>query len=65
MFPFEDFKYFLCVVDIFSRKIFVSNLKTKEAGEIRLAFEKIFKEAGGVCQKLETDQGTKLFSCVE
>jgi hypothetical protein len=58
MFEFDGYKYFLCVVDVFSRKIFTFALKNKEAPTVADAFNRIFKEAG-TCEKLETDQGSE------
>ena len=62
MFTFNKFKSFLCCVDFFSRRIFCHLLETKSAKEVRLAFKKIFKEAGMRPQTLETDRGTEFLA---
>jgi hypothetical protein len=56
---FEDYKYFLLAIDIYSRKIFTYALKTKTSNEVSVAFDSLFDEAGSKCNKLETDQGTE------
>ena len=58
MLEFGTFKYFLLMIDIFSRKIFTHPMKTKTAAECRRAFDILFKEADIVPEKLETDKGS-------
>ncbi len=59
LFSFEGFIGFLLCVDVFSRAIFCEKIKNKDAKTIRLAFEKIFKEAGLKPDKLESDRGAE------
>lgn len=56
---FDNFRSFLCCVDLFSRRIFCHKLKTKTAKEVRQAFRAIFKEAGLRPEKIETDRGSE------
>ena len=57
MFEYEDYKYILVVVDVFSKHIFAEPLKDKTAKTVGNAFEKIFEEFKSPITKLETDQG--------
>ena len=57
MFPYEGFKYFLLVIDIFSRKIWCEAIKQKTAIIVRNAFDNILKRANCVPEKLESDKG--------
>lgn len=59
MYPKNDFKYFLTVIDVFSRKIFVEILKDKSAASTKKAFIKIFDEIPTEITKLECDAGTE------
>ena len=52
----DDYKFILLVVDCFSLKTFAKKLKTKQSEEVREAFKEIFKNAGGIPEKLQTDQ---------
>lgn len=52
----DGFKYFLVVIDVFSRHTFVELLKDKTAENVRKAFEKIFSTIPTEISKLETDQ---------
>ncbi len=56
MFPSKGFKGFLLVVDVFSRKVFCQILKTKTKLEVQKAFDKIFQDAHGTPEVLETDR---------
>ena len=57
MWPWDGFKFFLVVIDIFSRRIFTHLLKSKKAQEVSDAFKVVFKDAGVVPAKIEVDQG--------
>ena len=57
MFDYEDYKYFLLVVDAFSSKVFVRPLKSKTSLVVKDAFEHIFQEFNAKIYKLETDRG--------
>jgi hypothetical protein len=51
-------KYFLVVIDVFSRHLFVDILENKDATTVRKSLEKIFSEHFPTpITKLETDQG--------
>jgi len=56
----EGYKYFLVLIDAFSRRMFAEPIKTKSSEEVGKAFEKIFSEFGSQITKLETDQGSIL-----
>lgn len=49
----------LTVIDVFTRYAWAVALKSKEAGEVRDAFDKIVKESGRKPKHLWTDQGTE------
>jgi hypothetical protein len=59
MFPYNDFKYFLLVVDGFSGKIFVRPLKSRTSSIVALALDSIFEEFGSQVYVFETDQGSE------
>ena len=59
MYSFENFTSFLLCIDVFSRKLFVRALKSKESGEVKEAFKEIFDEAKVIPKKLETDRGSE------
>lgn len=56
MAPFNKFRYFLLVVDLFSRHMYVEALRRKTGPVVRNGFIKIFDEFKSPCIKLETDQ---------
>lgn len=57
MFEYLNYKYFLLLVDVFSSKVFVRPLKSKDSKTVAMALEDIFNEFGAKIYKLETDQG--------
>jgi hypothetical protein len=57
MYPYNDYKYFVLVVDGFSGKIFVRPLKSKNSAIVALALDSIFEEFGSQVYVFETDQG--------
>ena len=57
MFEFNNYKYFLLLVDAYSSKVFVRPLKTKSSATVASAFSDIFNEFKGKIYKLETDSG--------
>ena len=60
MFEFEGFKYFLVVIDAFSKHIYTEPLKDKSSKTVGNAFQKIYKEFGSPIVKLESDQVIQL-----
>jgi hypothetical protein len=61
MFEYNDYKYFLLLIDCFSSKIFVQCLKSKNSEEVARAFSNIFRDFGAEIHVLETDQGKQSF----
>jgi Integrase core domain/Chromo (CHRromatin Organisation MOdifier) domain len=59
MFKFEEFYYFLLVIDVFSRRIFCEPLKRKTSVLVKEAFNKIFDEINNPIRVLQTDQGAE------
>lgn len=59
MFKFNNFYYFLLVIDVFSRKIFCKPLKRKTSDEVKSAFNEIFAEINNPIQVIQTDQGAE------
>ena len=57
MFEKNGFKYFLVLIDVFSRHLYVEILKDKSANTVKKAFEKIFASFTSPITKLETDEG--------
>jgi transposase InsO family protein len=62
MLPFNKFRYFLLLVDLFSRHLYVEPLRRKTTQVVRAAFEKIFEQFKSPIVKLETDQGSEFIS---
>jgi hypothetical protein len=62
MLPFNKFRYFLLLVDLFSRHMYVEPLRRKTTQAVRAAFERIFEELKSPIVKLETDQGSEFTS---
>ena len=52
----DGIRFLLLVIDVFSRRIWVEPLKTKENVNVLKAFEKIFQQ-GFIPRRLRTDQG--------
>jgi hypothetical protein len=63
MFPFDNFLYFLVLIDCFSSKIFVEPLQTRTSYTIKTALQKIFKAFNAPIQELQTDQGKEFVGC--
>ena len=59
MFPVMGFKYFLLLIDVFSRHIYCEPLKKKNSLQVGAAIEKIMAKMETPIQKLQTDQGTE------
>ena len=59
MYTYEDYKYFLLVVDGFSSRTFVRPLKTKESKVVAQALMSIFEEFNAQIYVFETDRGTE------
>ena len=57
MYSYDDYQYFILLVDAFSTKVFVRPLKTKTSLIVSLALNDIFSEFGGKIYKLESDRG--------
>ena len=65
MSSFNSFRYFLLLVDLFSRHIYVEPLRRKTMPVVRKAFERIFDEFKTPITKLETDKGSEFISQAE
>ena len=59
MYPFEEYRYFLLVVDGFSSKVFVRPLKSKKSIVVSKALRDIFEEFNAQIYVFETDRGTE------
>jgi len=59
----DEYKWLLVVVDTFSKFAWAVPVKTKSAGDMLQAFEKIFEKASPRSpQKLQTDQGKEFYN---
>jgi hypothetical protein len=58
MFKHNDYNSFLLLIDLFSLKIFAEPLKSKSSQNVKIAFEKIFKDFKSDIHVLETDRGS-------
>ena len=59
MYSFDDYRYFLLVVDGFSSKVFVRPLKSKKSSLVAKALDDIFEEFNAPIYVFETDRGTE------
>ena len=57
MYSYDNYNYFLLLVDAFSSKVFVRPLKSKSAEKVKEAFKDIFKEFKATIYVLQTDRG--------
>jgi hypothetical protein len=57
MFEKNGYKYFLVLIDVFSRHVYAEPLKDKDAPTVRKVLEKIFATFTSPITKLETDEG--------
>ena len=57
MFNYDNYKYFLLLIDCFSSKIFTVPLKTRDSDTVAKAFREIFEEFQGTIYELQTDRG--------
>lgn len=62
MFSVMGFKYFLLLIDVFSRHIYCEPLKKKNSLQVGIAIEKIMAKMETPIQKLQTDQEIRLKS---
>jgi len=53
---FDGYKYFLVMIDVFSKHLYARPLKDKTASTVGKAFEDIYKEFQSPIFKLESDQ---------
>ena len=58
----EGFRFFLCVIDIFSKYALVVPLKDKKGVSIVDAFRKILKESEHKPNKIWVDKGSELYN---
>ena len=59
MHNYDEFKYFVLLIDIFSQNIYARPLEDKGKESVKTALEEIFKEMGKKPTNLESDQGTE------
>ena len=57
MFNYDNYKYFLLLIDCFSSKIFTVPLKSRDSQTVAKAFEEIFNEFKATIYELQTDRG--------
>lgn len=58
----KGFKYYLAVIDTFSKVGYAEPLKTKSKTEVATAFEKILKESSRQPKNLQSDEGTEFYN---
>ena len=59
MAPFNGFRYFICLVDVFSWHLWAIALKKKSGPIVGRALEKIFSEIKSPITKIQSDSGTE------
>lgn len=63
MAPFNHFQYFLLLIDVFSRHIYVEPLKNKNGPSVESALKRIFSKFQTPISCLETDSGGEFIYC--
>ena len=58
----KGFRFFLCVIDIFSKYAWVVPLKDKKGASIANAFKKIFKKSDRKPAKIWVDKGSEFYN---
>lgn len=58
----DDFRYLLCVIDVFSRYAWVVPLKDKTSSALVQGFNKIFKMSNRIPSSLQTDKGKEFLN---
>lgn len=58
----DDFKYILCVIDVFSKYAYVRAIKKKNSTTIIKCFDDIFSEAKATPRHIQSDKGTEFVS---
>ena len=53
------YRYLLGVIDIFSRKLYVTPLENKYAETVIKGFDEVIRQAGTQCRKLRSDMGSE------
>ena len=62
MFSENSYRYFLLVIDCYSKKVFTQKLKTKNGPEVAKALRSAFDELGVQIHVFETDRGSEFKS---
>ena len=65
MYSYDDYQYFILLVDAFSTKVFVRPLKTKTSLIVSLALNDIFSEFGSILSIKMEYSGPSVNSIVE
>jgi hypothetical protein len=63
MFNYDNFIYFLLLIDCFSLKIFTCPLKSKSSAVVGNALKEIFDKFNSPIHVLESDQGKEFIGC--
>ena len=58
----SGYKYILVVINAFTKYIWVELLKTKNANDVTVAFEKILKKMKPICSNIQSYQGTEFYN---
>ena len=58
----KGFRFLLCVIDIFSKNVWVVHLKDKKGVSIVTAFQKILKESNRKLNKIWVDKGSEFYN---
>ena len=58
----KEFRFLLCVIDIYSKYVWVNPLKDKKGTKITNSFQKTLNESGHISQKIWGDKGSKFYN---
>jgi len=58
----SGFNFLLTVIDVRSKNLFVQPLKKKAGAQVAAAFQQVFKDAGAVPKRIQTDNGLEFLN---
>ena len=58
----KEFRFLLCVIDIYSKYVWVNPLKDKKGTTITNSFQKTLNESGHISQKIWGDKGSEFYN---
>jgi hypothetical protein len=63
--PFNGFRYFLCLTDVYSSKIWCVALRKKSGPVVGRALQHLFNQIKSPISLIQADQGKQLFNLLQ